>query len=67
MKNFTIKYAGGRKIETRRTLNDAKASIVATWPQAFFYANDDRVLAWENEERSENDDGAAAVASIYEE
>lgn len=60
-----IVFSGGRAEETHESLGEAMTAIKATWPDAYFYANDDRVLVWENEARSEEDDGMAAVASIY--
>ena len=61
----TITYSGGRKEETADTIEAAKDVIRATWPQAFFCDNDERILAWASEAACEDNDSAAVVASIY--
>jgi hypothetical protein len=62
---YQISYTNGRKSSEHDSLESAKAEILATWEDAYFYANDDRVLAWANEQDSDDDDGAKAVASIW--
>lgn len=74
----TINYSNGSK-STVETIEAVHAEIIATYPDAVYCHNgeaddvprdseiDDagRILVWEDEEHSENDDGARAVASIY--
>ena len=62
---FRITYTGGRADSVHDSLDSAKSEILVTWPDAYFYANDDRVLAWATEQDSEEDDGAKAVGSIW--
>lgn len=64
-KQFRITFTGGRADSICETIEEAHQEILSMWPEAFFYENDDRELAWANEEDSENDDGCKAIASIW--
>lgn len=64
---FQIKHTNGSAPETCATRDEAVASVVATYGEDTYVEQfADRSLVWETEEASENDDGAHAVASIYE-
>ena len=69
-----IKYSNGETDNTENIVA-AMTAIMRAYPQAVFYTqcgNDvtpkttSRVLAWENEGASYNDDGSKAIASIEE-
>ena len=60
-----IKYADGRK-ENDICLSGALKGIRQQYPDAFSLRCLDRVLVWENEADSVNDDGYNAIAEIIE-
>lgn len=69
---YTISYSDGRASTEHETYEAAQDAIRAEWPDAEIghdgdlTSGGDRTLCWACEEDSEDDDGARAVASIYE-
>ena len=75
---YKVTYTNGNASETHATLADAFRSLLARFPDLSAYTDDgcrvneeapewhavERIIVWENEDDSEEDDGARAVASI---
>ena len=63
MNNYTLKIEGWES--NFRTVYEAADALRETYPYAYFgELQGSRILAWEDEESSENDDGQKAVAVI---
>lgn len=62
---YRITYSDGRKATTE-TLDEAMEILTKEYPSLYTDDSGDRTLCWESEEKSENDDGAKAVAEIRE-
>lgn len=59
----TIHYANGRHV-TYETRDEAIEAIMAAYPDAVIYDDGGRTLVWRDQEASENDDGARAIAEF---
>jgi len=62
---FEIRYTDGRT-EQYEDYQDAVAEILADNFGAYIEEFEDRTLVWDSEEDSIDDDGAKAIASIWE-
>lgn len=68
---YTIKYSNGRT-DTADTYDAAIEAVRAEYPDAEIGHDGDlenggdRTLCWETEDEAADDDGASAIASIYE-
>lgn len=63
MKKYKVKFSDGEEY-TVSTKRDAGKIVCNKYPNAFWDLDRDRILVWESESDSENDDGQRAVASI---